>query len=327
MKPLNTPLLRLLAATLALAAAAPALATELPHRGAFTCDFEVQLDPAAPPDRAAGLIEHDRQLMAGSDAAAGMRHKVVPIQLAAPGTARTGGRYLFDRWAQARSYERFVTREFRTFDPATGAVVPFLQRSGTSAADCRSWRVIGAAEFAGVREAHHHVRTERWVAPSAHGLIGRLRHLWPQVKSAARQQPGVSAVWLLADREDRTVSLVVFQQRTGRVPGTGLDTLMGAPSLLQDEAGRQGWTPTFLAGHLALSIWWPFEPGDRGEPSLWPNADALPIVPSLRDGVCAPSRGENATNDPACPAACGNARADAGETWLNCPADVSPYRD
>jgi len=96
----------------------------LPHRGAFTCDFELFVDPATPPDAQAGLIDHDRQLMSSADAAKGFKHKVVPI-FVDPSTGKTygGGRYLFDKWAQARSYEKFVKEDFYTIDPGTGQVV------------------------------------------------------------------------------------------------------------------------------------------------------------------------------------------------------------
>lgn len=319
------------AVLLVLAGLAPAVSAggrELPHKGAFTCDFAITLDPQAMPQQVAGVIEHDRQLMSSAEAARGFRHKVIPFsQGAASGHVLSGGRYLFDTWSQARSYERFVKTEFRTFDPANGQVVPFLQRSGVSQVECHSWRVLGAYEFAQMWVAQHHVRTERWRAPSPEQPLGRLRAQWEDIRDAARLIPGVSAVWLLVNREERLVSLVLFQRRTAPSPGAGLDALMAARSPLQDIAARGGWTPVFTAGQLALSIWLPFAPGDRGAPSLWPNADAVPIVPAAGDGVCAPSRGENAGNEPACLATCGNALADAGETWLNCPADVSPYRD
>jgi len=300
---------------------------EPPARGAFTCDFELQLDPAVPPQQVAAVIEHDRQMMSGADAAAGFRLKVLPFAAGSDGGVRSGGRYLFDRWAQARSYERFVKEEFKTFDPNTGQIVPFLQRTGVLKPDCHSWRVIGAAETGLPHDAPHHLRTERWSVPQAHDLAGVLHALWREVRESARQIPGVGAVWLLANREQRLVSLVIFQPRTAASPGSGFDQLMAAPSPLQAQAARRGWTPVFTAGHLTLTQWLPFKPGDRGRPSLWPNAELLPPLPAPGDGVCSPSRGEQAANEPACLATCGNARADAGETWLNCPADVSPYRD
>lgn len=308
--------------------AAAAGGRELPHKGAYTCDFALALDPRVGPQQVAGVIEHDRQLMSGADAAEGFRHKVIPFsQDGAGGRVLSGGRYLFDKWSQARSYERFVKLEFRTFDPANGQIVPFLQRSGVSQAECHSWRVLGAHEFGPPRVAQHHVRTERWRLPEPAQASRSLSAHWRDVREAARLVPGIGAVWLLANPEERLVSLVLFQRRTAPFPGAGLDALMAAPSPLQDLAARGGWTPVFVAGQLALNIWLPFAAGDRGAPSLWPNADAVPIVPAAGDGVCTPSRGEDAGSEPACLATCGNARPDAGESWLNCPADVSPYRD
>jgi len=301
---------------------------DLPHRGAFTCDFELFVDPATPLDAQAGVIDHDRQLMSSADAAEGFKHKVIPI-FVDPSTGKTyaGGRYLFDKWAQARSYEKFVKEDFHTFDPATGQVVQFLDRSIFANPDCRNWYVVGAAEFSDFKTTQYQLRTERWSIPTPLGIIVFLELKWPQVKAAAKRIPGVSAVWLLVNREDRVVSVVYFQNRLAPFPTAGMDQLMSAPSVLAGYAAAHGWTQIYMAGHLALNIWLPFLPGDQGLAALWPNSDAIPLVPSTSDGVCSPSRGETSATDAACLATCGNAADDAGETWLNCPADVSPYRD
>jgi hypothetical protein len=300
---------------------------DLPHRGAFTCDFELRTDPQTPPDAVAGLIDHDRQLMSSADAAEGFKHKVIPLfQDPTSGKLFSGGRYLFDTWEQARSYEQFVTEDFYTIDPGTGHVVQFLQRSSFANPDCHSWYVVGAAEFADFTTTQYHVRSERWAIPSPTGIILFLTLKWPQVKAAAQQIPGVSAVWLLVNRAERLVSVVYFQNRLAPHPTAGLDQLLSAPSVVADYAAAKGWMPVYMAGHLALTIWLPFAPGDHGPAALWPNADAIPLVPSTSDGVCSPSRGETSANDSACLATCGNAACDVEEEWLNCPADVSPYR-
>jgi hypothetical protein len=312
----------------ALAIPMQAIARDLAHRGAFTCDFELFVNPNAPFDAQAGVIDHDRQLMSSADAARGFKHKVIPIMVD-PATAKTygGGRYLFDQWMQARAYERFVKEDFYTFDPGTGQIVQFLDRSVFANPDCRSWYVIGATEFSDFRTTHHHLRTERWSIPTSLGIIVLLEWKWPQVRAAAMRIPGVSAVWLLVNREDRVVSVVYFQNRLAPFSGAGLDELMSAPSVLARYAETYGWSQVYLAGHFSLNIWLPFEPGDQGPAALWPNADAIPLTPSTNDAVCSPSRGETSANDTACLATCGNAIADGGESWLNCPADVSPYRD
>jgi hypothetical protein len=301
---------------------------DLAHRGAFTCDFELLVDPTAPLDAQAGVIDHDRQLMSSADAAEGFKHKVVPIFVdPLSGKTYAGGRYLFDRWAQARSYEKFVKEDFHTFDPGTGQIVQFLDRSVFANPDCRSWYVVGAAEFSDLETTQYQLRTERWSIPRRLGIIAFLESRWPQVKAAAKRIAGVSAIWLLVNREDRVVSIVYFQNRTGGFPTAGLEQLMSVPSVLAGYAARHGWTQIYQAGHLALNIWLPFQPGDQGPAGLWPNSDAIPLVPSPSDGVCSPSRGETSATDAACLATCGNAVGDAGETWLNCPADVSPYRN
>lgn len=73
---------------------------DLPHRGAFTCDFELFVDPATPLDAQAGVIDHDRQLMSSADAAEGFKfdafaclrrhhaHQPPSIGIVTPVTAR-----------------------------------------------------------------------------------------------------------------------------------------------------------------------------------------------------------------------------------------------
>jgi hypothetical protein len=235
----------ILAAALALICPAPAAyaTEELAQKGAFTCDFELVLDPSVPPDQVAGVIDHDRQLMSSAEAAEGFKHKVIPIFIdPATGRAFSGGRYLFDTWAQARSYEKFVKEDFLTFDPGTGQVVPFLSRSIFADPHCFSWQVIGAAEVSDFRTTQYQLRTERWSVSDVNGIRGFLQSRWPEVKAAALQIPGVTAVWLLVNREEELVSVVYFQNRLGPNPGDGMGALMSAPSVLGADAAQNGWS-------------------------------------------------------------------------------------
>jgi hypothetical protein len=297
---------------------------DLPHKGAFTCDFELLTDPSAPPDAVAGLIAHDSILMKSSDAATGFKHKVIPVsQDPVSGQTYSGGRYLFDKWSQARSYETFVKEEFHTFDPVTGEIVQFLDRHIFRDPQCFSWKVVGAAEYSDFTTTTHLVRTERYAVDA--NDYDYLKQLWQDVRVAADLE-GMSAAWLLYNGHEGLASIVLFAPRTTPDPTVDLLALKARPSLLAVAAVERGWAQQFSEVQFALSVWLPFEPGDQGQPDIFPNPDFLPFVPSTSDGFCIPSRGETAMNDAACLPACGNAACDTGEDWLNCPADVSPYR-
>lgn len=168
------------------------------------------------------------------------------------------------------------------------------------------------------------VRTERWQVPGANQKKA-LKDRWATILADAAQR-GLTSVWLLYNKEEQLVSLVYFADRVAPPDPSQPDfpslfALQMAPPLgaIFDD---RGWTRTFDRTQWALSIWFPFALGDRGEPSLWPNSPPFP-QPYAGDGVCEVSRGESSLNAPSdCPATCGDGVAQPGETTQNCPGDV-----
>ncbi|HZI09774.1 MAG TPA: hypothetical protein VE153_05225 [Myxococcus sp.] len=287
---------------------------EVPATGAFTCDFLIP--NTYPIDAVAPVIERDRMYMARRP---GMLHKHIPARFDAAFNILTGGRYLFEKEHQARDYAEWVSQEF-ILDGT-----PFLDRSYFIAPDCRAWRTIGAIQVGDLATQTPVLRTERYAVPDT-DLRGFLGARFPQVANRAVQQ-GLTGAWLLYDDETDVVSLVYFADRTGvYVPGlpdyTSLNALESAQPLGQVFAD-QGWQKIFDRTQWSLSIWYPFVTGDQGQPSVWPNSPPLP-EPRRGDGVCEPSRGENASSAPEdCPVGCGNGVHDSSaETSQNCPSDV-----
>ncbi len=133
-------------------------------------------------------------------------------------------------------------------------------------------------------------------------------------------------MWLVYNPEARLAAFVYTLERVGPVDLAApdfksLSALESAPSL-GAELARPGWGKTQDMTQFVWGLWFRFVPGDRGQPTLWPNAPALP-TPFSGDGLCLVSAGENHDNSPTdCPATCGNAIAEPGETSVNCPGDV-----
>lgn len=291
----------------------PALATGADSStpgGAFTCDFAIGTD--VPVDQVPPTIERDRMYMAERP---GMIHKHVPLRPdPASGTLLTGGRYLFDTYADAQEYLRWMREDF-----ALDGVL-FLERPEFIDPDCHAWRVVGAAEMGDVRDAQVLLRTERWVAPAGdHDAF--IAAQWPGILAEARGR-GLSAVWLLDQPDERLVTVVSFAPRllpVGLDPGLAL---LEAAQTLAPAFDDAGWAKTLDRTHWTLTIWFPYEFADSGEASLWPSSPPLP-QPGPTDGVCEPSRGEDhATAPDDCTARCGDGIADPEETTRKCPSDV-----
>ena len=280
-------------------------------RGAFTCDFTI---PGNVPLNVAPVIERDRMYMA---ARPGMQLKQIPLRFDAGGDLLSGGRYLFNTQQQAREYKEWVENDFvldgvRFFDRPY-----FLNR------ECRAWRVIGAHNFQGLQQQVV-LRSERWTVPH-NSQIHTLKQRWPQIMAAA-QQRGLTAAWLLYNKDEQVVQLVYFADRV--VPPhpfipdfASLGALESATALGDIFSDQSNWTKSFDRTHWVLTVWFPFVLGDHGQPSLWPNSPPLP-EPFSGDGVCEVSRGESFANAPTdCGPTCGNSVCDAGENTQNCPGD------
>lgn len=288
--------------------------------GAFTCDFGLSSDPSLlPPDKIAPSIERDRMYMA---ARPGLLHKHIPISFGDTGNVFSGGRYLFDTARHAREYRDWV---FHTY--ALDGVL-FLKRPYFLSPECHAWAVIGAHDFEDIHSSQIVLRTERWSLRNAREPARALQQRFDTVLAAA-QARGLTSVWLLYDEEEALASLVYFAGRAGPSdPGqpdlASLDILAAAPPLGEIFADR-GWKRIFDRTQWALTIWFPFALGDRGEPALWPNTPPF-FLPYPGDGVCEVSRGESAVNSPECLPTCGDGIAEAGENSLNCPGDVRLFQ-
>jgi hypothetical protein len=287
--------------------------------GAFTCDFG--LSPIGlPQDKIAPSIERDRMYMA---ARPGLLHKHIPISFDAAGNVFSGGRYLFDTARHAREYRDWVLHSY-VLDG-----VPFLKRPYFLSPECHAWTVIGAHDFADAHSSQTVLRTERWSVRNVRRPASKLEQRFDAVLAEARAR-GLTSVWLLYDEEEALASLVYFASRVGpsdpRQPDfASLGTLADAPPLgaVFDD---QGWRRIFDRTQWALTIWFPFAVGDRGEPALWPNTPPF-VLPLQGDGVCEVSRGESAANAPEdCPPQCGDGIAQTGESSMNCPGDVRLFQ-
>jgi hypothetical protein len=284
-------------------------------RGATFCDY--QLHPTLPVEQAPAVIERDRMYLAAQP---GVIFKYLPLTLPTPSAPYlfTGGRYLVDTEKHAQDYAHWVLNEYRLDG------VPFSQRPYFVRTECTAYEVIGVKDFKDLRSTHHVMRTERFSLPEGNHR-GYLESRWNALVAQARAQ-GLSSVWLVYNREARLAAFVYAQEHVGPVvPGVldfpSLAALESAPSL-GARLAQPGWVKTQDMTQFVWGLWFRFAPGDQGLPTVWPNAPALP-TPYSGDGLCLVSAGENHDNSPTdCPATCGNAIADPGETSVNCPGDV-----
>ena len=170
------------------------------------------------------------------------------------------------------------------------------------------------------------MRTERWSVPEGNHRPA-LQAAWPRVRAAAAAR-GFSSVWLLYSKAERLVTVVYYDAHTVPHSPDALDipalAALEAGPALGDELVGPGWTKTLDLTEFVLTIWFPNpgSSGDNGEPSLWPNSPPLP-QPTASDGVCEPSRGENAGTAPSdCTPSCGDGVPDPDEDNVRCPSDV-----
>jgi hypothetical protein len=283
--------------------------------GAFTCDLTVAgselIDPLFP-----AIIERDRMFMAEQP---GMLHKHIPLRIdATSGNLLAGGRYLFDTARNAEGYKHYV--ENFTLDG-----VRFFDRPYFLDHDCHAWSTIGAHDFADIHTSQVIVRTERWQVPEENQRP-LLKDRWPAIRAEAASR-GLTSAWLLYNKQEQLVALVYFADRVVP-PNPVVPDFVSLEALeLAQPLGHvfddQGWNKYFDRTQWALNIWFPFVPGDHGEPSLWPHSPPLP-EPSCGDTVCEVSRGENHGICPGdCPPNCGDTvcQSGEGENTRNCPGD------
>lgn len=284
-------------------------------RGATFCDYK--LLPTLPVEQAPAIIERDRMYMAERP---GVTFKYLPLSLP---TERepyiySGGRYLVDTVKHAQDYAHWVINEYR-LDGVLFSERPYFLRT-----ECTAYSVIGLEDFKELRSTHHVMRTERFALPEGHHR-GYLESRWNELVVEARAR-GMSSVWLVYNPEARLAAIVYTLERLSAVDSevsafATVPALASAPPLGAHLA-REGWVKTQDVTHFVWGLWFRFTPGDRGLPTVWPNAPLLP-TPFSGDGLCLVSAGENHENSPAdCPPTCGNAIAEPGETWVNCPGDV-----
>lgn len=284
-------------------------------RGATFCDYK--LLPTLPVDTGPALIERDRMYMSAQP---GVTFKYLPLSLPTVSDPYmySGGRYLVDTVKHAEDYAHWILNEFK-LDGMLFPERPYFVRT-----ECTPYSVIGIKDLKPLRSTHHVMRTERFQLPEGNHR-GYLESRWKELVVEA-QARGMSSVWLVYNPEARLAAFVYTLERGGKqVPGVPdfatFSALESAPSLGKHLA-RKGWVKTQDVTHFVWGLWFRFAPGDSGLPTVWPNAPSLP-APFSGDGLCLVSAGENHENSPAdCPATCGNALADPGETSLNCPGDV-----
>jgi hypothetical protein len=301
---------------------------EIPARGAFSCDFTFAFGQATEPPGAA--IERDRILMQRfvleftNPDNPGMIQKHIPFLPISATTAFAGGRYLFQSRAQARKYEQFVT-ELYTYPAGT----QFLSRPEFSDPECRDWSVIEAWNFEGI-DSHVAFRTERFdtgrTLPSQEKVLkARLRLQTPRILHEARQR-GYAEVHILHQPDDHKVQLAYFVSRMSdpspSAPDAAALQKIATDSPLGDPlALALNLTRVFDRSTFVFNVWLPYEPGDQGDASLWPNSPPFPEG-ACGDNVCVPSQGEHALSCAAdCTEQCGNGICDAGEAVDHCPSD------
>jgi hypothetical protein len=284
-------------------------------RAGFSCDFGIAA--GTPPEAIPPAIERDRMFM--SDQPGMLYGKHLPLSIdPMTGTLYSGGRYLFGRPHQAAAYKKWVTEDY-ILDG-----VQFLERPEVIDPSCHLWANLGAFELGDISSDHVVMRTERWQIPHNFNMQGWLLNRVDGIVDDA-VDAGLTGVWLLYDRPNRLVEIVYIDDRVGPPPPFDLDfpSLIALATMptLGAEFDAQGWTRVLDRTHFVFSIWFPFEPGDQGDASLWPNSPPLP-APFCGDGVCSVSRGE--ANDSCaadCTPTCGDAECDPDESTSSCPGD------
>ena len=224
-----------------------------------------------PPPAAAGIgaadvqdivdkQEVERRVM---DVRTGMYAKYMPSRIdEAAGRHYTGGRYLFETWADVVDYERFTSQELE-FEPG----VKFWSRPFFQDVERFVWRVAGAHNFLPL-DAHHVSRVERF-RYEGDGEAA-LERAWGTVRDEAGAR-GLAAVWLLHQPEQRLIGLHTVA--TGLTPAD----LEAAPSLGALLPASLAPERYFDRSSRILSLWLPKSRLAGGAPSAYPSAPLLPL--------------------------------------------------
>jgi hypothetical protein len=302
----------------------PVSGSPLPARGAFSCDFEVDLGMVAEPP--AAELERDRilsQRFAKEVIPFGkMLQKHLPLlPLDEAGTRiLSGGRYLFTSRLQAAKYAKFITEKYHY-----PAGVQFLDRPSFSQAECRDWRVIWAWRFDDLEE-HVALRTERFdtnrTTLREEVRLGRQLRQEGIALLRTAEAAGYAEVHILHNILDHKIQIVYFQGRLieENPDFAALEHISTSPPLA-DPLLKLGLDRVFDVSEFVLTIWKQYGSNDSGAPSLFPNSPPFP-EPFCGDGLCVPSRGEDgASCSHDCTPLCGDGVCDADEILDTCPTD------
>ncbi|WP_067706965.1 hypothetical protein [Nocardia yamanashiensis] len=236
---------------------------------AFTSDFAVA--PEVPMADLVNKQEIERRIM---DDRPGMLMKYMPARYdAVTGRILTGGRYLFDTWANVEEYRRFTAEELE-FEPG----VKFWSRPFFLGVDRHIWRVAGAHNFTPIGD-HAVDRFERFTFDGGDPRAV-LEESWPRLRDAAEEQ-GLGAAWLLYQPQERQIAI-----HTVAAAAPGPDPVAAAESAIADLAARPSLgalLPSNLNAHkvfdrtaLVVSLWLPRSRRAGGVPTANPMTPPLP---------------------------------------------------
>ncbi|MEU2559396.1 hypothetical protein ABZ626_08690 [Streptomyces longispororuber] len=230
----------------------------IPMEAAFTSDFALAAGVGV--QDIVDKQEVERRVM---DVRPGMYAKYMPSRIdAETGTHFTGGRYLFETWADVLDYERFTSQELE-FEPG----VRFWERPFFLGVERYVWRVAGAHHFTPLDD-HHVSRFERFryaYEGDAGAVLGRV---WPALRDEAGAR-GLGGAWLLWQPEHRLVGLHTIASRDH-----GLE---GAPTLGALLPAPLGAAPVFDRVSATLALWLPRSRRAGGAPSAYPMSPPLPL--------------------------------------------------
>lgn len=234
----------------------------IPMEAAFTSDFPLAAGVGV--QEIVDKQEVERRVM---DARPGMYAKYMPSRMEEEaGTHFTGGRYLFETWADVLDYERFTSEELE-FEPG----VKFWSRPFFLNVERFVWRVAGAHNFLPLSE-HHVSRFERfrYVYEGDADADAAVRRAWAGLRDAAEAR-GLGAVWLLHQPDQR---LIGIHSVASRDTAAALEAEVSLGSLLPQPLVAERY---FDRTSRILSLWLPRSRAAGGAPSAYPMSPPLPL--------------------------------------------------